>query len=465
MRYIFLLIYLSSTLLCSAQPWKEHGPLQASPDGHYIIHQDGTPFLWLGSTEWALHQNLSNEDVQFYLDNTKSAGFTVIQLFSASGWALKKDEKNFYGDKPFINNDVTCINPKYWNHLGWVIDEAAKRGFYVLFVYGGAGRKDEDLPFLKTKEEAYIYGQSIGNFYKFKPNIIWCSGIDMAPDDTTKLSPMGFDGWNAMAEGIADGVNGKNNYDGMADYTTTFMTYHPAGGWTSSVWFHNSEWCDFNSGQIGYKGGKDCGDVLITNIAHDYALKPAKPSVNIEPWYEGCMWIKPSVDAWIVRIEAYQSLLTGACGFSYGHTCIYAFDPTVEGCKHNWKHYLSDTGRMQMKYVKSFVQIFPFEKRIPNQSIIPSSYYNCHITNNLETHIAAVCASDRSYALIYSPQGAWFSVDLNNINSEKAQAKWFNPRTGKISDIGIFNTHTIQKFTPPDGIKRGNDWILLLKKI
>ncbi|HUQ64879.1 MAG TPA: glycoside hydrolase family 140 protein [Flavitalea sp.] len=465
MRYIFLIIFLFVTALGFSQPWKEHGPLKTSSDGHFIEHKDGTPFLWLGSTEWALHQNLSKEDVEFYLDNTKSAGFSVIQLFTASGWALGKEKKNFYGDAPYINDDATHLNPAYWNHLSWVIDQCAKRGFYVLLVYGPPVRKDESLPFIKTKEEAYKYGQSVGHILKDKPNIIWCSGIDMAPDDTVKLGPMEFEGWNAIAEGVADGVNNENKFDGKADYSTTYMTYHPAGGWTSSAWFHNAEWCDFNSSQVGYRGWNNCEDVLVTAVKYDYALNPSKPTVNLEPWYEGCKWIKPAVDAWLVRVQAYQTIFAGAGGFSYGNSCIYSFDSTTEDCDHSWKYALSDTGRLQMKNVMRLLKIFPFEKRIPNQGILSSTFYNCHITNELESHIAAVRASDGSYAMVYSPEGAWFSVDLKNIDGSKAQAKWYNPRTGAFTDIGIFSTRSIEKFTPPGEMKRGNDWILLLKKI
>ncbi len=32
-------------------------------DGRRLQHADGTPFFWLGDTAWALHQNLSREDV------------------------------------------------------------------------------------------------------------------------------------------------------------------------------------------------------------------------------------------------------------------------------------------------------------------------------------------------------------------------------------------------------------------
>lgn len=48
-------------------PWMDHGPLRVSDSARTLVHQDGTPFHWLGDTAWALHQNLSREDVEIYL--------------------------------------------------------------------------------------------------------------------------------------------------------------------------------------------------------------------------------------------------------------------------------------------------------------------------------------------------------------------------------------------------------------
>ena len=34
-----------------AKPW-DHGKLQVSENGRYLIHEDGEPFFWLGETAW-----------------------------------------------------------------------------------------------------------------------------------------------------------------------------------------------------------------------------------------------------------------------------------------------------------------------------------------------------------------------------------------------------------------------------
>ena len=60
----------------------------------------------------------------------------------------------------------------------------------------------------------------MGTLYRDKPNLIWSGGIDVNPDDAKRVSPMGMAGWHAMAEGVADGVNSVQKFDGQADWTS-----------------------------------------------------------------------------------------------------------------------------------------------------------------------------------------------------------------------------------------------------
>ncbi len=148
---------------------------------------------------------------------------------SVNAWALN-DWKNYYGATPYLNDSATKLNPPFWEHLGWVIDQAADRGLFILLVYGSPGRTDNRVAITQTPAEAYAYGNALGSLYRDKPNLIWANGIDVNPDDAKRVSPMGMAGWHAMAEGVADGVNGVQKFDGQADWTSTLMTYHPRGG-------------------------------------------------------------------------------------------------------------------------------------------------------------------------------------------------------------------------------------------
>jgi len=99
----------------------------------------------------------------------------------------------------------------------------------------------------------------------------------------------------------------------------------------SSTWFHDAPWLDFNGTQIGWKGS-----TLLQTLDADYARKPSKRSstsslvraVDVED---------APVDDWEVRLQAYQSVLAGACGHTYGHHDIWPFDsPGLEYAK-RWR--------------------------------------------------------------------------------------------------------------------------------
>ena len=102
-----------------------------------------------------------------------------------------------------------------------------------------------------------------------------------------------------------------------------------------------------------------------------------------------------------------------------------------------------------MKHVRALLQSKPILHRIPDNSLI--------------TKGGAVCTRDknRKWAFVYTSEGRPFTVDINQLDSGKARAKWFDPRTGLSRDIGAFQGEST--FTPPGKVARGNDWVLVLE--
>ncbi len=435
------------------RPWVQHGALCVSVDNHSLVHTDGTPFFWLGETSWALHQNLSREDVIKYLDNTKATGYNIIQLMSVNTWALDS-MKNYYGDIPYLDNDATKLNHPYWDHLGWVIDQAAKRGMYALLAYGTPGRKDNHGPMVNTPLEAYRYSNALGKLYASKPNLIWANGIDVNPNDTARVSDMGMEGWFAMAEGVTDGVSGVMNMDGNADWNATMMTYHPRGGKSSSEWFHDAPWLDFHGAQVGMRK-----DQLINTISNDFIRPKVKPIVNLEPWYEGCGWKKPVVDAWDVRVQAYQSVFSGAFGHTYGHWDIYYFDADGGNYKKIWGDVLSSPGRMQMVNLKSLFESYHWTGHSHVTDFVIAEV-NDSVNKLVTTYIPSIVGNDGSWAFVYTPEGTPFSLKLELLKKKKLYARWYNTTTGLFHDTWKIKVSLNPVFTPPDESGAGKDWVL-----
>ncbi|MBO7108250.1 MAG: DUF4038 domain-containing protein, partial [Verrucomicrobia bacterium] len=75
---IFCAAALSFTLTLQAQVWQgkpvdfSHGDLRVSDNKHFLQHQDGTPFFYLGDTAWELFHRLNHEEADLYLADRAS---------------------------------------------------------------------------------------------------------------------------------------------------------------------------------------------------------------------------------------------------------------------------------------------------------------------------------------------------------------------------------------------------------
>src|SRR5690606_33951610 len=89
--------------------------LKISNDGHYIVHEDGKPFFWLGDTAWELFHRTNKKEAELYLRNRAEKGFNLIQaVVLAELEGLNEPSSN--GEKPLINNDPTQPNEAYFTH-------------------------------------------------------------------------------------------------------------------------------------------------------------------------------------------------------------------------------------------------------------------------------------------------------------------------------------------------------------
>src|SRR5690348_11529912 len=56
------------------------GPLRIGTNGRGFAAQDGTPFFWLGDTQWELFRCLSPADAAETMEIRKRQGFNVLQV-------------------------------------------------------------------------------------------------------------------------------------------------------------------------------------------------------------------------------------------------------------------------------------------------------------------------------------------------------------------------------------------------
>jgi hypothetical protein len=422
-----------------------HGKLKVSENKRFLVFEDGTPFFYLGDTGWELFHRLNKDETEKYLENRRAKGFTVIQAVALAELD-GLNTPNAEGNKPLIDNDPLKPNEAYFSHVDWVIRKAAEKGIFIGLLPTWGDKVDPSTwgkgPKIFNKENAFRYGQWIGNRYKDFPNIIWINGGDR--DGGGQNTAV----WEALGSGIKS-VD-KNH----------LMTFHPWGERSSSDWFQNSSWLDFNMCQTGH--GQRSYAIYKRIVARDYTLTPVKPCFDGEPRYEDhpVGW-NPSVLGWFdeadVRQAMYWNLFSGGFGHTYGcHPIWQMLAPGREPvglARHNWYDVLDLPGAGDLIHARRLIESRPFLSRIPDQSLIDSSYFP-------ETDYVVATRGD-GYAFIYFPTGWSASIQLDKIGAKTIVAHWFDPRNGATKLIESFAGTGFRKFTPPSG-GRGNDWILVL---
>lgn len=433
--------------------------LRVSENRRFLATAEGKPFFYLADTAWELLHRLDRKQAAEYLDKRAGQRYTAIQAVALAELDGVTDP-NPYGDLPLIEKDPArpATTPganfgdakayDYWDHVDYIIDQANARGMYIALLpswgrwVNSGGRADESLI---TTANAQSYGEFLGKRYRSK-GVIWIIGGDRT---ATGFEPV----WRALAKGIAVGVAGKEDYDAV------LMSFHPRGGETSSTWFHDDAWLDFDMHQTGHGLAEKV--MSWAKIAKDYERTPVKPVLDGEPLYEDhplafrAREFGYSFDAHI-RQRAYWSVFAGSAGHTYGnHSVWQMYAPgrrPVNGPLLYWYEAIHRPGADQMRHMRNLMESRPYFSRVPDQSLVVDA---------LDGADKTVATRGDGYAFIYSAQGRKFTVNLGKISGDKVRASWFNPRTGTSMEIDeAANRGTREFVCPSEGF--GSDWVLIL---
>lgn len=286
--------------------------LKVSANGRYFVDQQGKPFFYLGDTCWLLFQRLNREELEEYLKDRVAKGFTVMQAYVIRGLGKQHPDGNssLLGATPFLDRDPSRPNEEFFKNVDYVVNRANELGLVMGLVTAKSWHVTDHPERAFDEKNAYTFGKFLGERYKNNA-VMWFPGGDSAPGKYDAI-------WVAMAKGLKDGCGG-----------TQLICYHGQGSTSSSMWFHNADWLDFNSIQSGHNFGSDS----YAFVSKDYALTPAKPTVDMEPAYENHPTgaDKPRVDSHKVRTQAYLAMLAGAAGHGYGSLDLFYFYKRVLG--------------------------------------------------------------------------------------------------------------------------------------
>ncbi|WP_345786254.1 DUF4038 domain-containing protein [Coraliomargarita algicola] len=405
----------------------------------------GESFFWMADTAWELLHRLDYAESVHYLKTRRDQGFNVVQtviLAELDGLQVP----NCNGDLPLYELDPRQPNEAYFQHVDRVVEYANELGIQVALLptwgdkfnlkWGGG-------PEIFNIDNSEAFGHFLGQRYK-EASVVWVLGGDRIPETPEHTAII-----EAMVQGLQAGDGGRH-----------LMTYHPYGGQSSSNFFHDADWLDFNMHQSGHH--QKAYPNFKATLA-DVQREPAKPALDGEPCYEdiAIAFKKQNgyFDAFDIRRAAYWSVLAGALGHTYGHHSIWQmWTPEIPGAiqpRTPWSEALFYPGAYEMGYMKAFFCALPWTELRPTESILIEGPKEGPDT------IRVAASLDGNIVVAYTPFGAHFSLKLSEVPSV---GYWFNPRNAtRIPLAKLPAMSGIHRFRPPADIAEGNDWVLVIQ--
>lgn len=481
--YLFVLALYMSSLFTPTLPAQSR--LVVMPDRPLLMDSTGRAVLLHGDTGWNLGIRLDREEIDTYLRKRQNQKFNTIGMAAL----FEGNLNNVYGDAPFGKTDgkwdpakieeQAGNNPEdttaydYWDHIDYAVERVDDHGMYLAFVIAfnamivgnGRGKNREAIVFDERK--AYDYGRYMGRRYGHHDHILWMMGGDRSPVyGEFDYQPV----YHAMAEGVADGIKGEDDFDGEADYTGILISYHPQKARpASSEWFHDAEWNSFNSIQA-------CPADQVPTIQSDLALTPQKPTWLFEGRYEEYTF---AYKAWHIRYQAYQSLMAGAFGHLYGNRYVWNYDT-------DWERHLDDPGAWDMMHLydlfANHLPAYSWDDWRPHPALLDVDdtggvenicWRSATTAAPTADFVTAMRTTDGRSAIVYAANGRNFTLDTAELKGPPTAAYWYSPRTGHWYDPADEREHPTRKnilseeakltFDPPGEPGADNDWVLIVE--
>ena len=380
-----------------------HGLLQVSADQRFLVHADGTPFLWVADTLWGATVWLTEGGFQEAVTDRRAKHFTVLQTNFA-----RKAEVDTAGQTPWHGDRW---NVYFMQKLDRMFSDANDQGMY-LFVNGladllwdrGIAPYERLVEMIAARYAGHYvsFGSSMGDTYDPVHGQIHAAIRRTAPQTLVAQHP-----------GPAD--NGEGNvWTAEQYYDTALVDYvMDATGVAESL-------------------ALSCRNAIEWSLRL-YNHVPPKPVVNAETWYEG----HAGGTAEMTVHLGYLSLLSGNFGYTYGTSLWDARDADLPA----WKAF---PGATYMQYMYDFFAALdggrplrPHHALIQNQAMLDE-----------KRMVLGVSADAMTYAA-FLPQGGTITVDLTALVGTTVGVTWYDPFTGQYQVQDSIPGGAVHSFVSP----------------
>jgi len=424
----------------------KHGLLKMSPGKRNVIYADGTPFLVVGDTPWAIPFRATREQVKIYAQDRHRKGFNTALIISlqpdrfAEGPEFRNTIQGF--DRAFEDlqdGRLTKLKPDYYQYLDSLVQILVEHEIAPLYApfahgYGWKG---------KTAIGAEVDSASYSRYCKYlvarygSTPAFWLISLDAAGRDRG-VKPGGetIEKWDCYKQPTGIHYNPWDNYlAGWAEGDSS-CCYH------FNRSYQGESWLDFQWSQTGHDGKH-----IYYKVEGMYENKPTKANLNGEPTYEGMGGGKLGLGWWQGQDAWSQLMHGGTMGVIYGAAGLWQWKITADepgwpewtNSRVSWREALDLEGGNYVGYVSRAFQDFDFtdmEKRW-----------------DLTEGNKPLLAKDGRFYIAYLESGG--SIKISQLPVDLPYY-WFNPKTGDFVKQG--KTESGKIFTAPDK----NPWVLII---
>jgi Protein of unknown function (DUF4038)/Domain of unknown function (DUF5060)/Putative collagen-binding domain of a collagenase len=427
----------------------QHGPITVSTDGRYLVHHDGTPFLWVGDTAWNGPLLSSTAEWDHYLKERSRQKFNAVQWVATQFRAAPDGDAK--KQLAYTGTDKIVINPAFFQRLDEKVDAMNKAGLVsvpvLLWAINGGGNPKVNPGVSLPEDQAILLARYMVARWSGNASA-WILGGDgdYRGEKAEKWKRIGRAVFNDIAHGP--------------------VTMHPGG--MQWVWkeFIDEKWYGF----VGYQSGHGDDDKTLKWITEgpltdDWARLPHRPFINLEPPYENhiAYQSKKPISPEITRRAIYWSLLCApTAGVTYGGHGVWGWDdgtkpPTDHpgtGIPLPWQKALTMPAAEQMAHLADFFASIDWWKLRPAPVVV----VNNPGAQTPAKFIAGAKTDDKELMVVYVPEDRTVEIKLEMM-PPSPNVTWFNPRTGEKSPaVAVVTASTCQFPTPAEG-----DWILFMK--
>lgn len=449
----------------------KHGFVTVERDQRYYQYADGTPFFWLGDTNWQAPTQVSTticnypgcdcgSQFKHIVDNRIEKGFTVYQTYFVPEGG--NGEPGLWLTGGHTHPDVRLFNQK----IDGMFEYLGEQGLVIAL---GLGCHQSTVLKMELEDFLRFTRYIVARYACY--SIVWITGQEI---NTWKESATpGYTTFDCYMEAAAL----VEKLDGYKHPNSAHMNVMEATD-ERAVRLDESDWHDTWTVQGGHgnawsvkTGTKQSKDFYKSY----YDAKGSgfhKPFIESEANYEDIN-CGPFTGYDANRIGAWRAMLCGSAGFTYGATGIWAscfstsvftgwYGATSSYSYEPWYMGLDKPGSFEVSYMRQFfLDIGPWHELIPR-------FFNRHYSRMLLNEECLLATTEDASLIVgyfYNLPEIFSLGKLNRLDDTKTyDAYWFNPRTGKyiLIEKGIRTTNGT--YTMPQ-LPDNRDWVFLMTSL